>query len=117
MVGAHQVVAQAAQSILHQTFHQAILETLEQYTPHLATRLQKGTQAERFVGTGDLPNFFRHPYGPGWALAGDAGHCKDPILAHGISDAFRDAQLLADAIESGLSSRRPLQEALADLRR
>jgi flavin-dependent dehydrogenase len=90
------------------------LETLEQYTPHLATRLREGIQAERLVGTGDLPNFFRRPYGPGWALVGDAGHCKDPILAHGISDAFRDAQLLADAIESGLSSRRPLQEALAD---
>ena len=90
------------------------LETLEQYTPQLAMRLRKGTPAERFVGTGDLPNFFRRTYGPGWALAGDAGHCKDPILAHGISDAFRDAQLLVDAIDSGLSGRHPLQEALAD---
>lgn len=90
------------------------LETLEQYTPHLATRLREGEQVERVVGTGDLPNFFRRSYGPGWALAGDAGHCKDPILAHGMSDAFRDAQLLADAVENGISNTCSLQEALAD---
>ncbi len=89
------------------------LGTLEQYTPHLASRLREGEQAERFIGTGDLPNFFRRSYGPGWALAGDAGHCKDPILAHGMSDAFRDAQLLADAVENGLSGRYSLLEALA----
>src|SRR5712691_5091956 len=44
---------------------------------------------------------------PGWALVGDAGHAEDPFLAHGISDAFHDAELLADAIESGLAGRRP----------
>jgi 2-polyprenyl-6-methoxyphenol hydroxylase-like FAD-dependent oxidoreductase len=90
------------------------LQTLEAYTPHLARRVREGTQEERFIGTGDLPNFFRKPYGPGWALVGDAGHFKDPILAHGISDAFHDAELLADAIDSGLAGRQPLQEALAD---
>jgi flavin-dependent dehydrogenase len=90
------------------------LEALEQCTPHLAAQLREGRQAERFVGTGQFPNFFRRPYGPGWALVGDAGHCKDPLLAQGMSDAFRDAQLLADAVENGLSSSRPLQETLAD---
>ncbi len=90
------------------------LETLEVCAHHLASRVREGQQAERFVGTGDLPNFFRKPYGPGWALVGDAGHFKDPILAHGISDAFHDAELLSDAIDSGLAGRRPLQEALAD---
>jgi len=89
-------------------------ETLEAYAPHLARRVRQAKQEERFVGTGDLPNFFRKPYGPGWALVGDAGHFKDPVLAHGISDAFRDAELLAEAIDSGLVGRRPLQEALAD---
>jgi flavin-dependent dehydrogenase len=90
------------------------LQTLEACTPHLASRIREAKQEERFVGTGDLPNFFRKPYGPGWALVGDAGHFKDPILAHGISDAFRDAELLAEAIDSGLAGRRPLQEALSD---
>jgi len=89
-------------------------KTLEECTPHLASRVRQGRQAERFVGTGDLPNFFHKPYGPGWALVGDAGHFKDPILAHGISDAFHDAELLAEAVDSGLSGRWPLQEALAD---
>ena len=54
------------------------------------------------------------PYGPGWALVGDAGHFKVPVLAHGISNAFHDAELLAEAIESGLTGRRPLPEVLAD---
>jgi 2-polyprenyl-6-methoxyphenol hydroxylase-like FAD-dependent oxidoreductase len=62
----------------------------------------------------DLPNFFRRPFGPGWALVGDAGYDRDPITAQGISDAFRDAELLADAIDAGFSGRRSLDAALAD---
>ncbi len=41
---------------------------------------------------------FRKPFGPGWALVGDAGYFKDPFAAHGITDAFRDAELLTAAI-------------------
>jgi flavin-dependent dehydrogenase len=81
--------------------------------PALAERLPAAQQAERFVGMADLPNFFRRPYGPGWALVGDAGHHKDPTLARGISDAFCDADLLAQAIDDGLSGRREMSEALA----
>lgn len=44
---------------------------------------------------------FRRAHGPGWALVGDAGYFKDPFAAHGISDAFRDAELLADAVAHG----------------
>jgi flavin-dependent dehydrogenase len=69
--------------------------------PDLLARVRGATRADRFRGTGRLPNFYRRPYGPGWALVGDAGYHKDPILAVGISDAFRDAQLLADAIAAG----------------
>jgi flavin-dependent dehydrogenase len=87
-------------------------KTLE-LVPALAERLRRGQRAGRFMGTGDLPNFFRKAYGPGWALVGDAGHHKDPNGAHGISDAFRDAELLADAVDRGLSGRQPLEEALA----
>ncbi len=64
-----------------------------------------------------LPNFFRRPHGDGWALVGDAGYHKDPILALGISDAFRDAELLAGAVDAGLSGRRPLGPALAGYER
>jgi len=81
--------------------------------PHLEQRVRSGRREERFYGTADLPNFFRKPYGPGWALVGDAGHHKDPYLALGICDAFRDAELLASAIDKGLSGKQPLLDALA----
>jgi len=70
--------------------------------PGLAERLRGAHRAEHFRGTRLLPNHFRTAAGPGWALAGDAGHHKDPILALGIGDAFRDADLLADAVDRGL---------------
>jgi len=78
----------------------------------LADQVRAGTRVRPFVGTADLPNFFRASHGPGWALVGDAGYHKDPLLAQGISDAFRDAELLAEAIDSGLSGLQPLEHAL-----
>jgi len=53
-------------------------------------------------GTADLPNYLRRSHGPGWALVGDAGYHRDPITGHGITDAFRDAELLATAIDLSL---------------
>lgn len=81
--------------------------------PELAARVRAGRREERWYGTADLPNFFRKPHGPGWALVGDAGYHKDPILAQGINDAFRDAEILADALDAGFSGRAPLGQALA----
>jgi 2-polyprenyl-6-methoxyphenol hydroxylase-like FAD-dependent oxidoreductase len=85
--------------------------------PTLAERLAAGERAERFYGIGDLPFWIRKPHGPGWALVGDAGYHKDPITAQGISDAFRDADLLADALDVGFSGERPLADALAEYER
>lgn len=48
-----------------------------------------------------IPGFLRRSAGPGWALVGDAGYFRDPITAHGITDAFRDAELLARAVTAG----------------
>jgi flavin-dependent dehydrogenase len=73
--------------------------------------------AEQIRGTGTIPNFFRKPYGEGWALVGDAGYHKDPILAQGISDAFRSVEWLVDAVHAGFSGSRKLGEALADYQR
>jgi 2-polyprenyl-6-methoxyphenol hydroxylase-like FAD-dependent oxidoreductase len=92
------------------------LEVLE-LAPGLAARVHAASRADRFRGTSRLPNFYRRPYGPGWALVGDAGYHKDPILALGISDALRDAELLAYAVHSGLSGRAPLTPALAQYER
>jgi flavin-dependent dehydrogenase len=74
-------------------------------------------RVERIRATADLPNFFRKPFGDGWALVGDAGYHKDPILGQGISDAFRSAEWLAEALHAGLSGAQPLSEALADYQR
>ena len=75
--------------------------------PSLAERVRAGKRVERISGAGDIANFFRKPYGPGWALVGDAAFIKDPLSGSGISDAFRDAQLLANALESITIGRTP----------
>jgi 2-polyprenyl-6-methoxyphenol hydroxylase-like FAD-dependent oxidoreductase len=85
--------------------------------PGFGERVRAGRRAERFYGASDLPNFYRKPYGQGWALVGDAGLHKDPILALGICDAFRDVEFLADAIADGLSGRIVLATALAEYER
>ena len=61
-----------------------------------------------------LANFMRKPFGPGWALVGDAGYTKDFITALGISDAFRDAELCATGLDEALSGNRPFEVAMAD---
>jgi flavin-dependent dehydrogenase len=85
-----------------------------QLVPELAEAVEAGRREERFEGTADMPNFFRKPFGSGWALVGDSGYHKDPVTGQGITDAFRDAELLAGAIDAGFSGRRPLEDALAE---
>jgi flavin-dependent dehydrogenase len=91
------------------------LRTLD--TVGLGDRIRAGRRAERFRGTPDLPAYFRQPYGPGWALVGDAGLLLDPITGQGIGHAFRDAELLADAAADGLGGIRPLGKALGQYHR
>ena len=79
----------------------------------LAARVRTARRAERFQGTADLPNYIRVAAGPGWALAGDAGYHRDPLLAHGISDAFRDAEALSEVVGDALAGEASLDEALA----
>jgi flavin-dependent dehydrogenase len=88
------------------------VRTVNAIAPDLGARIAAGSLAYKYKGAGNRPNFFRRPYGPGWALVGDAGVHKDPITAQGITDAFRDAELLADAIDEGFSGRKPLETAL-----
>jgi flavin-dependent dehydrogenase len=89
-----------------------LLRTVDLF-PELGERVRAGRRVGKIVGTAALPNHFRRPYGPGWALVGDAGYHRDPLVGQGISDAFRDAELLAEALHDGLSGRRPLDDALA----
>jgi 2-polyprenyl-6-methoxyphenol hydroxylase-like FAD-dependent oxidoreductase len=85
--------------------------TLE-LAPELAARLRAGRRETRIVGSA-VPNFFRRPYGPGWALVGDAGYNRDFITAQGIGDAFRDADLCAAALAAALSGAQSYDEAMA----
>jgi hypothetical protein len=91
------------------------LATLE-LAPEFADRVRGARREERFTG-GGVPNFFRRPFGPGWALVGDAGYTKDPITAQGISDAFRDAELCAAAVHEAFTGRRPYDEVMAAYQR
>jgi flavin-dependent dehydrogenase len=69
--------------------------------PDLAGPMQSATQAGTLKGAPGQPAFFRRSAGPGWALVGDAGYFKDPLTAHGITDALVDAEYLARAIADG----------------
>jgi 2-polyprenyl-6-methoxyphenol hydroxylase-like FAD-dependent oxidoreductase len=84
--------------------------------PAFADRVAAATPASSLRGWAGAPGFFRHCWGPGWALVGDAGYFKDPITTHGMSDAMRDAELLADALLAVLSGA-PDETALAGYER
>lgn len=88
------------------------LGVLSEVAPRLAEKADGGRREERVYGMSRLPNFFRKPFGEGWALVGDAGYCKDPITAMGISDAFRDAEAVAEAVDRALSGREPPARSL-----
>lgn len=80
---------------------QAYHELLRNADPELADVLAAATPASPLRAFAGMPGFLRQSSGPGWALVGDAGFFRDPITAHGITDAFRDAELLARAVLLG----------------
>jgi flavin-dependent dehydrogenase len=84
--------------------------------PSLAERVRAGRREERFLGTA-VPGYFRKPFGPGWALVGDAGYNKDFITAQGIADAFVSAEQCADALDAWLSGRSAFDEAMGGYQR
>jgi flavin-dependent dehydrogenase len=87
-----------------------LLKTID-LVPAFADRLRGARREERLVGA-SVPNYFRKPFGPGWALVGDAGYNKDFITAQGIQDAFRDAELCATALDEAFSGTRSFDRAM-----
>ena len=85
--------------------------------PEFAERIRDAKRESGFMGAGDLAGYFRKPYGPGWALVGDAGYHKHPITAFGITDAFRDAEAVATALDETFSERRAFDDAMAEYQR
>ena len=69
---------------------------------------------ERLTSINPANGYIRQAFGEGWALVGDACIFAHPITAHGISDAFRDAQLLADAMYSYLDGKLSWHEAASN---
>jgi flavin-dependent dehydrogenase len=67
----------------------------------LHDRIESGRMVEPIRGFPGHAGFIRRCTGPGWVLVGDAGYFKDPLTAHGITDALRDAELVARAILAG----------------
>jgi len=84
--------------------------------PAFAERVRQARRVAPFAGM-PVANFFRKPYGPGWALVGDAGYNRDPITAQGINDAFRDAELCAAAAGQALSGARSFDDAMREYQR
>lgn len=81
--------------------------------PCLTDRVAAATPASRLHGWAATAGFMRRSWGPGWALVGDAGYFKDPITTHGMTDALRDAELVADAILEALAGLVPEALGLA----
>jgi 2-polyprenyl-6-methoxyphenol hydroxylase-like FAD-dependent oxidoreductase len=87
-----------------------LLESFE-LAPAFAARVRKAKRETRFVGT-SVAGWFRKPFGPGWALVGDSGYNKDFIPGMGILDAFRDAELCANALHATFSGAENFETAL-----
>jgi 2-polyprenyl-6-methoxyphenol hydroxylase-like FAD-dependent oxidoreductase len=91
------------------------LKTIE-LAPAFADRLRGAKREVRFAGMA-VPNYFRKPYGSGWALVGDAGYNKDFITAQGIMDAFHDAELCATALDKTFCGERSFVDAMDEYQR
>jgi 2-polyprenyl-6-methoxyphenol hydroxylase-like FAD-dependent oxidoreductase len=99
--------------VVRQDVEGTLMRTVQTAAPELAEKLRQAERVAPFKGA-DFPFFFRQPYGSGWALVGDAGYHRDAITGQGITDAFRDADLLSSALDAGWSGRELLSDALAN---
>jgi flavin-dependent dehydrogenase len=109
------------QALLHAgpsaDLQRAFVQVARETAPELADLVRAGTPCGGLRGYAGEPGFVRQSWGPGWALVGDAAAFRDPITAHGITDALRDAELLARAVADGtapgLAAYQAARDALA----
>jgi menaquinone-9 beta-reductase len=80
--------------------------------PLLAARLDGATNVSSLRATAKLTSYYRASTGPGWALAGDAGHFKDPVVGQGQRDALRHGRLLGETVRGVLDDPVALDAAL-----
>jgi flavin-dependent dehydrogenase len=74
---------------------------LAEAAPEAAALVDGTVRSGALRGFPGMPMYLRRASGPGWALVGDAGYFKDPLTAHGITDALRDAEFLTRAVVDG----------------
>lgn len=122
--GMHCVFALVPKSRCRETFGEDVAEgfyrTVAAFDPALAETLRHAPMDGSFRRFGGAFGHMRQSYGPGWALVGDAGYFKDPVTAHGLTDALRDAAILAQTVltygPDGLARYQQTRDALsADL--
>jgi flavin-dependent dehydrogenase len=89
---------------IHSDLETAFRRVILDCAPGLSECLSSIERVEPFHGFCGIRGYLRQSFGPGWALVGDAGYFKDPITAHGITDALRDAELLSRAVARGTES-------------
>lgn len=77
---------------------QEVFEERFRALPGMERRMRGAVLEGRLLGTRGIDNFFRKPFGPGWALTGDAGYLKDPSTGMGLGDALRQSQMLAESL-------------------
>jgi flavin-dependent dehydrogenase len=101
----HCVLVNVPQEAFASTFRENIdtgfRRMLAANSPGLCANVKKAKLVDRLHGFAGMPGFLRQSHGPGWALVGDAGYFKDPLTAHGITDALRDAEILSRAVLQG----------------
>jgi 2-polyprenyl-6-methoxyphenol hydroxylase-like FAD-dependent oxidoreductase len=95
----------------------ALTAQLDVAAPDLSARLRAGRRTSPVAMMLRAPNRLRQAHGPGWALVGDSGYHRDPVTGHGLSDAYRDAELLAVALDAVLRGDAEESTALAGYQR
>ncbi|HYG86008.1 MAG TPA: NAD(P)/FAD-dependent oxidoreductase [Azospirillum sp.] len=91
-------------SITRHDLAEGFRRVIAESSPDLAAAVASARLDGRLWTFAGRKGFLRQAHGPGWALVGDAGYFKDPLTAHGITDALRDAELLADAAAHGTAA-------------
>jgi 2-polyprenyl-6-methoxyphenol hydroxylase-like FAD-dependent oxidoreductase len=103
--GGHCIFAAVPASKFIATFRgdlmRGFLEVLASNFPRLRADIGRTTLVSRLRSFAGATSYLRQCQGAGWALVGDAGYFKDPLTAHGITDALRDAQLLSRGVIDG----------------
>ena len=86
---------------------------LFELAPGFAERMRGARRESKIFGAA-IPNYFRKPFGAGWALVGDAGYIKDSITAQGIMNGFLDAERVSQALDDVFARGRAYDDAMGE---